>query len=150
MVSHLRLVGAAVSLALAGVLIAATVLLVVRIVRPVEGSFSAVVGSGVVALLALVGGLVGIELTSRRAKKADTLEAAAAFYKLGCLVSGGVNFAAGLVTLVVLATNGVSNGLWLPQLLVLAVNVLGLILAVPRVKHLRVLHYRPILPLTRV
>jgi len=150
MVAQLRLAGAAVSLSLAGVVIAAVVLLVVRISRPVAGSFSTVVVAGVIALAALVGGLVAIELTGRRAKKADTLEAAAAGYKLGCLLSGGLNLAAACVTLVVLATAGVSRGLWVPQLLVLAVNVLGLILAVPRVKHLRALHYRPILPLTRV
>ena len=55
-----------------------------------------------------------------------------------------------VLALAVLAASGVSGGLWLPQLLVLAANVLGLVLAVPRVKHLRALHYRPILPLTRV
>ena len=150
MVAQLRLVGALVSLALGGVILVGLVILVVRIFSPTDGTFGPVATAGVVAVLALAGGLVTIELTSRKAKKAVDLEAAATFYKIGCVVAGGANFVGGVVTLCVLQANGVSKSLWIPTLIVLALNLLGLILAVPRVKHLRALHYRPILPVTRV
>jgi len=148
--ARLRLVAAGIGLALAAVGVVGAVLLVLRALRPVEGRFAAVVAAGAVALAALVGALVALEITGRRAKKAPALAPAAAGYLAGCLIAAGANFAAACVTLVVLGQNGVSAGLWVPTTLVLAVNLLGLLLAIPRVKHLRQLHYRPILPVTRV
>jgi len=150
MVAQLRLVGALVSLALGGVILAALIILIVRIFSPTGGSFGPVATAGVVAIVALAAGLAAIELTSRKAKKAGELETAATLYKIGCVIAGGANFVGGIVTLCVLLSNGVSKGLWIPTLIVLAINLLGLILAVPRVKHLRALHYRPILPVTRI
>jgi len=150
LVRQLRFVAGLIGLALAAVAALAAAGMVLRAARPAEGSFAAVVLAGVIALAALAGGVTALELSTRRAKKAGSLAAAAAAYKIGCIIAGGANFAAGCVTLIVVFTGGVSGGLWLPELLVLAMNLLGLGLAVPRVKHLRQIHYRPTLPVTRV
>ncbi len=150
MVRHLRIVGALVAMALALLVIVGVALIVLRIVWPVSGSIGAVVTAGVIALAALVVGLVAIEKTSRMARKAGSLAGAAARYRMGCIIAGASNSASACVTLAVLGGGGVSNGLWLPILLATALNVLGLILATPRIKHLRSLHYRPVLPISRV
>jgi len=150
MVRELRVVGILVSLALLVIVIGGLAGLLFRALRPVRGSFGPAIFAGVVAVLALAAGVVIVEVTNRKARKARSLETTSAIYKTGCLIAGGVGLAAGCVSLVVLLVNGISRGLWLPQVLVLTVNVLELLLAVPRVRHLRRLHYRPVLPVTRV
>ncbi len=150
MVSRLRLVAAAVWLALALVAGLAVLLLVLRALHPVKGGFGPVVAAGVLALAGLGTGAAALGLTDRKARRGASLEEAANHYRIGCLIAGAANFAPSCVTLGVLWASGVSGGLWLPQLLVLAVNLLGLLLAVPRLKHLRSLHYRPMLPLSKV
>jgi hypothetical protein len=149
-VSRLRLVAAGVWLALALVAGLAVLLVVLRALHPVKGGFAPVVAAGVLALVGLGAGATALGLTDRKARRAGSLGEAANHYRVGCLIAGASNFAVSCVTLGVLWGCGVSGGLWVPQLLVLAVNLLGLLLAVPRLKHLRSLHYRPMLPLTKV
>ena len=149
-VSRLRLVAAAVWLALALVAGLAVLLVVLRVLSPVQGSLAPVVVAGVLALAGLGAGAIALGLTDRKARRGRSLEEAANHYRVGCLIAGASNFAVSCVTLGVVWACGLSGGLWVLQLLVLAVNLLGLTLAVPRLKHLRALHYRPMLPLTKV
>jgi len=149
-VGRLRLGAGLLELAL--VLVAATAALgmVVRARSPVAGALWPVVLAVVVALAALAGGAVALELTARKVKKAKTLPAAATWYKTGCLIAGGANLVAACLSLVVLFANGISGRLWLPQVLALAANLLGLFLAIPRLKHLARFHQRAILPIARL
>ena len=149
-VRRLRAVGGIIALGLVLVVLVAAAGLVLRLFRPVAGDMSAVLGPAAAAILALAVGAGMLEAFSRKAMHARSLEAAVAAYKLGCASAGVLNFLAGCLTAVVFFTNGVANGLWVPQVLILALNVVGLALALPKMKHLRKLHYRPTLPVTRI
>ncbi|KPK83790.1 MAG: hypothetical protein AMJ81_07330 [Phycisphaerae bacterium SM23_33] len=143
---------------LAGLVLGGLVLVVVlgaagvavRLLRPVDGHMGPIVLAGTVGFLLLAGAIVVLEVSGRRAGRAQTLERAVLAYRGGCAVGGGLNFLGGVVTVIVIFANGVSGGLWVPAVLVLALNSLGLVLAVPRLKHIRRLHYSPTLPVTRV
>lgn len=149
-VRQLRLMGGLMVLALLLVVLAAAAGAVIRLVHPRQGQLSAVVVSGLVGIAALAAGVAVLEVVTRRAKAAETLALAVAAYRRGCVIAGGLNFVAGLYTVSVIFANGPANGLWVPQVLIVAVNVLGMVLAVPRVKHLRRLHYSPTLPYSHV
>ena len=149
-VKDLRRVGAAVGVAMALVVGLGVAAVVVRALRPVGGGMAPVVVVGVAGLAALGGAMALLEITGRRARRADTLRRAASTYKVGCAAAGALNFLAGCATVAVVFANGVSGGLWVPAVLILALNALGLVLALPRIKHLRSLHYSPTLPVTRV
>mgnify|MGYP006304513623 CR=1 FL=1 len=149
-VVRLRLVGGLVLLALGLTVLLAAGGFLLRAFRPVDGGVAAVILAGAVAVLALAGGTVALEVTSRKARKAGSLEGAVAVYRLGCAIAGAVNAAAALVALIVLYANGISGGLWIPLAIVLVLNLLGMALAVPRVRQVRRLHYRPTLPISRI
>jgi hypothetical protein len=149
-VAALRLAGGLVVLGLGVVVVLTAIGLIVRAVWPVSGSLGGVIFAGVLAVLALAGGATLLELTGRKAKKADTLEGTVAAYKLGCAIAGAINFLAGMVTVILLFTGGISGGRWVPILIVTTINVFGMVLAIPRVRHVRALHYRPTLPISRV
>jgi len=149
-VKDLRLIGVLAGLAMVLVVVAGLLAVALRAARPVAGGLSAIVLAGIVAVAALAGGATALELWGRHAKRAPDLQHAISAYALGCAVAGGANFLAGAVTVIVVFANGVSGGLWIPDLLVLAISVMGLILAVPRMKHVRELYYRPTLPVSRI
>jgi hypothetical protein len=117
---------------------------------PVTGGTGVVALIGVVAILCLGGGMAMLELSSRKAKAAGSFKPAAQAYRSGCRGAAGLNFLAGALTVAGIYSNGISNGLWIGQGIILGLNLLGLVLATPRVKHLRDLHWRPTLPVTRV
>ncbi|MHC4715382.1 MAG: hypothetical protein ACYS5V_00280 [Planctomycetota bacterium] len=149
-VRRLRLIGAVIALCLAMLLIAAAAAMGLRAFVPIEGTMTAALIAAAVAVAALGGGAAALEGYGRRARKAESMEAAVGAYSTGCIVAWLGNLTAGAVTICVIVLNGVGSGLWIPQLLVLALNVLGLALAMPKMKHLRELHYRPTLPVSRV
>ncbi|OPX21925.1 MAG: hypothetical protein B1H04_05810 [Planctomycetales bacterium 4484_123] len=69
---------------------------------------------------------------------------------MGCVVAGMANLVAGGITVAVIFRSGVGGRLWMAEVLLLALNVLGLATAMPKMKHLRALHYRPVLPASRL
>ena len=149
-ISQLRLIGGLIVLALILVILGAFSGIVVRLIRPGEGALSMVLLSGFIGIVALAAGTVAIEVSDRRARKAKTMGDSVAMYRTGCVIAGGSNFVAGLCTVGVIFANGLSDGLWLPMILVAAVNIIGMVLAVPRIKHISRLHYSPTLPCSRL
>ena len=149
-VAALRLMGFLVVLGLVMLLLATAIGLIVRAARPVEGSLGPVIFAAVVAVAALAAGATLLEVTGQKARKAGTLETTVAVYKLGCAIAGMTNFMGGTITVIVLLTDGISGGRFFPLLLVTAINAVGMVLAIPRVRHVRAMHYRPTLPISRV
>ncbi len=148
--SQLRLVGGLIVLALILVILGAFSGIVVRLIHPREGALSIVLLLGFIGIVALAAGTVAIEVSDRRARKAKAMGDAVAIYRTGCVIAGGSNFVAGLCTVGVIFANGLSDGLWLPMILVLSVNTLGMVLAIPRIKHISRIHYSPSLPYSRL
>lgn len=146
---RLRSVAGVMALGTVAVFLGAGAGMAVRLARPVRGGLAWVLVAGGVGLVALIVGLGLLVWGNRQAKRAEAIKAAAGAYLTGCAVAGAANFAAGVVTVGAIFSNGLSKGLWVPQVLVLAVNLLGLVLAVPKVEHLRRLHYSPTLPTSR-
>jgi hypothetical protein len=128
--------------ALAGVLF--------RFARPRQGGLALLALAGLAAVTALIAGAFALEAAEKRARRALSLDQAAAAYLRGCAAAGGMNCAAGAFTVVVIFLNGVSEGLWLPDLMAAGLNLWGAILAMPRVRHLRRLYYTPTLPWARL
>jgi len=136
-VRRLRVLGALIALGAVVLVIAAAVAGAVRIFLPVAGTMGAVIVAVAAAVAALAVGAVALEVLGRRARGARSMEAAVADYSAGCVVAAVANLAAGAVTVGVVAVSGISGGLWVPAALVLALNVLGLVMAMPKMKHLR-------------
>jgi hypothetical protein len=147
---YVRVVGAGVFLAAAGVVVGGAGCILLRLARPVAGGLGMILLAGAVGLTALLAGAAAAEAANRRALKATSFDAAARAYIYGCALTGAVNFAAGVFAIIVILTNGASEGLWLPDLLVVILNSSGMIIAVPRLARLRRLHYTPTLPRVRV
>ncbi len=148
--SQLRLIGGLIVLALILVILGAFSGIVVRLIHPRDGALSIVLLSGFIGIVALVAGTAALEVSDRRARKAKTMGDSVAIYRTGCVIAGGSNFVAGLCTVGVIFANGLSDGLWLPMILVAVVNIIGMVLAVPRIKHISRLHYSPTLPCSRI
>ncbi len=149
-VRRLRAMGAIIALLLVVLLLAAAGAMVFRALSPVAGTMTKALIAAGVAVAALALAVVVLETYSRRAKKAGAMESAVGAYSTGCVVAAVANLAAGAVTVGVIVVNGVGGGLWVPELLVIGLNVLGLVMAMPKMKHLRDLHYRPTLPGSRI
>lgn len=118
--------------------------------RSAGGGLVAVLPAGIIAVVALVAGLVKIGSSEERAKKTEGFEAASGVYEIGCWIGGGMNFVAGCIMAGVVFVNGTGKGLWVPSVLALAISAVGMILAMPRIRRLRRLFYSPTLPVARV
>jgi len=149
-VRRLRAMGALIVLCMVVLALAGAVAVVVRLVRPVAGTMAAALVAAGVAVAALAAGAAALEALGRRARKAGSMEAAIGAYSTGCVIAALANLAAGAFTIGMIVTYGLGRGLWIPALLVLGLNVLGLVMAMPKMSHLRELHYRPTLPGVRV
>jgi hypothetical protein len=154
-VRRFHLVAGGIVAALAGVVLGSVIAMLVRAARPiadaqVSGGKGAILWGGLASVLALAAGLAAIELFGRHARRIGPLIRATAAYVTGCLVAAGVNLIAGIVTIALIAANGVGNMLWLPELLLVVLNALGMLLAIPRVAHLRTFKNVPLLPYLHV
>jgi hypothetical protein len=145
-VKRVHVLGTILVAALVLAVLAAVVAIMVRTYRPVVGTRQPVVLAGLVALAALGGGVVLTECASRRARSSKELAQAVTAYLGGCFGAGASNLLAWIISVGVLLANGISHMLWLPTLMVLGLNFVGVLLALPRVKHLRRLYYSPSLP----
>ena len=114
------------------------------------GRLGPIIWTGLAALAALGLGSAILEITSARARRLNDLDRCAAAYLGGCAGAAALNLLAGALTVRTILANGVANGLWLLAGLCLCLNVVGTVLTLPRLRHLRSLHYRPTLPITRI
>ena len=149
-VQRLRAVGAIIALGTTALVATAAAALVWRAFHPTSGGTALLAAAAGVSILALGGGLTALELLGRRAKRADSLAGAVSAYKTGCIAASAANFLAGGLTVAAIFHIGIGGRLWMAELLLLALNVLGLATAMPKMKHLRALHYRPVLPTSRL
>jgi hypothetical protein len=140
---------------LAGLLAAIAILAVVvawtvRLMQPVEyvgrGRAIADAVSGVLLFLA---SLAVVHWFSPRPQEKRSFEKAVRDYSRGSLIGVGLNAAALLQGASAVMSGGLGGGLWLPLLVVTALNGFGLVLAWPRIRMLRELHFAPSLPYAR-
>ncbi|RLG55168.1 MAG: hypothetical protein DRN88_05980 [Candidatus Hydrothermarchaeota archaeon] len=93
--------------------------------------------AGTVGVVALLAGIIIVEITDRQARRLQELEAAILKYRFSCLLTGTINLLAGILTVFAIFTIGAAGGLWLPETLMIILNATGMILAIPKFKDIR-------------
>ena len=105
--------------------------------KPTSSQHYLLILAGAVGGIALLAGIVIVEITDRQAKRLQDLEAAILKYRFGCLITGAVNLSAGVLTVIAIFITGAADGLWLPEALIIILNATGMILAIPKFKDIR-------------
>lgn len=134
-----------------GVMIGApmVVVLIGLITRISDDTFVGRSAAGVAATLGLVtfgAALAVIHLMMPVQQAGRSLLDTVRAYRTPCLIAVALNAVGLLVTGVAIFRNGLTHGLWLPLLALVVLNLFGAVLAWPKIRVLRQIHYSPSLP----